>query len=99
MTLLPYELRVTLPPLYGTESEADPLARVKLFTPWSCWTWWIVEFDGADICFGLVEGFETEMGYFSLNEIEAVRGPAGLKAERDLHFEPTRLSALRQKCR
>ena len=33
--------------------------------------------------FGLVEGHERELGYFSLREIEAARGPLGLPIERD----------------
>ena len=45
-----------------------------------------------DILFyGLVEGFETEWGYFSLDELESVNGPFGLKIERDLHFEPRKV--------
>ena len=47
--------------------------------------------------FGLVEGQETEMGYFSLGELEGIRGPAGLKIERDLHWTPVPLSMVRKK--
>jgi hypothetical protein len=39
--------------------------------------------------FGLVVGLETELGYFTLNELESVRGPMGLKIERDRHFSGT----------
>jgi hypothetical protein len=41
--------------------------------------------------FGLVKGFEHELGYFSLLELEEISGPFGQKIERDLHFEPTQL--------
>ena len=34
-------------------------------------------------------GLETEMGYFSLAEMRDIRGPGGLRIERDLWFEPT----------
>ncbi|NJN64270.1 MAG: DUF2958 domain-containing protein [Acidobacteria bacterium] len=40
-------------------------------------------------------GHETELGYFSLAEIAAVRGPLKLRIERDLGFEPKPLSAVR----
>ena len=30
------------------------------------------------------EGFEKELGYFSLSELESVRGPYGVGIERDL---------------
>ena len=49
------------------------------------------EFDGSDIFFGLVIGFETELGYFSLSELESIVGPYGLKIERDISFTPTAL--------
>jgi hypothetical protein len=53
-----------------------------------------VEFDGEDVFFGLVVGFEIEAGYFSLSELEATRGPWGLPIERDLWFKPVPLSQL-----
>lgn len=94
MSLLTAEIRRQLPALYATEKEADPKAIVKLFTPWTNWTWYITEFDGEDMCFGLVCGHENELGYFSLSELEEIRGPAGLKVERDLHYKPTVVSIL-----
>ena len=94
--LLPDAIRAVLPRLYSTEREADPVAHVKLFTPWAGWTWYITEFDGEDTLFGLVSGHEVELGYVSLAELEALRGPSGLRVERDRHFEPTRLSQVRR---
>lgn len=84
------------PPPYATEEipTADKLALVKLFTPWTSWTWYIVEADAAGRCFGYVDGLERELGYFDAKEIRDLRGPAGLRVERDLHFRPTRLGAL-----
>jgi hypothetical protein len=46
--------------------------------------------------FGAVRGDAFELGYFSLRELETVRGPAGLRIERDLHFRPTPLSKIRE---
>ena len=40
-------------------------------------------------------GFERELGYFSLTEIEGVRGKLGLPVERDLYFEKKPLSQCR----
>ena len=62
----------------------------KLFTPWGRATWLITGMeDGilygfADIGMGCVEWG----GIASLEEIEAIRGPFGLKIERDLHWTP-----------
>jgi len=89
MNLLTNELRQRLPKLYETQEQKDPMLQVKFFAPWTSWTWYATEFDGNDLFFGLVEGFETEWGYFSLKELEDVRGPGGLRIERDLYFEPT----------
>jgi hypothetical protein len=67
---------------------------VKFFTPDSNWTWYASEFDGEDLFFGLVAGLETELGYFSLRELQEVHGSMGLPIERDLHFEPKTLNEL-----
>jgi len=58
-------------------------------------TWYGVEFDGQDTFYGLVIGHEMELGYFSLAELEQVRGPWSLPVERDLYFEPTILEDLK----
>ena len=95
--LLDAESREKLPPLYsGEEKGLETLAQVKFFTPDSSWTWYASEFDGEDIFFGLVSGMEVELGYFSLKELEEVKGPLGLPIERDLHFEPKTLKELQE---
>ncbi len=97
MHLLTNELRKKLPALGATEKQEDPQVLLKLFTPDSNWTWYVTEFDGKDTFFGLVVGFEVELGYFSLSELEATTGPLGLHVERDLYFKPTPLSEVRKK--
>ena len=93
--LLDQKTREKLPLLYsGEKLGLDALAQVKFFTPDSAWTWYASEFDGEDIFFGLVSGLEAELGYFSLTELQNVRGPQGLSIERDLHFEPKTLGEL-----
>ena len=51
------------------------------------------------IFFGLVDGFELELGYFSLSELEGVGGGLTLPIERDRHFTPMTLKALQDKHR
>ena len=92
MELLTKEVRDKLPSLYTTGEEKDPLVVCKFFHPLSGWTWYAIEFDGEDIFFGLVKGHCTEFGSFSLSELEAFRDSWGLGIERDLDFEPKRLS-------
>lgn len=100
MELLDGESRAALPPLYSTEKLGEEaIAPVKFFTPDANWTWWATEFDGQELFFGLVSGFEVELGYFSLSELESVRGPMGLPLERDLYYEPTSLRELQRRYR
>jgi len=94
MKLLTNALRTSLPPLGAGDAHAEAIAHVKFFTPDSSWTWYASEFDGDDTFFGLVDGFELEYGYFSLTELESVRGHLGLPIERDLYFTPRPLDEL-----
>lgn len=95
MALITQTIRAQLPKLYGQEQAEVTIAYVKLFHPLSNWTWYITEFDGLDLCFGLSQGFEEELGYFSLSELESLR-VRGLGIERDLHFKPCPLSQVRK---
>ena len=97
MELMPSNLAQNIPALYATERLplAEKTVQLKWFTPWSSWTWWVIEYDPADrIAWGIVCGHETEWGYFSLDELQAVRGPGGLTVERDLHFSPRTVADL-----
>ena len=96
--LIPQKLLSEIPDLYETENTLDPICQVKLFTPDSNWTWYIIELSKTDVnsCFGYVQGIESELGYFTLEELEEVHGPLGLAIERDIWFEPIRFSQLKK---
>lgn len=77
-------------PVKGTDDEIDFHPVVKLFTPWAGATWLLTETDPEqpDIAFGLCDlghGY-PELGSVSLSEIAALRGPGGLRVEKDRHF-------------
>ena len=72
----------------------DTKALVKFFTPDSNWTWYASEFSGEDVLFGLVSGFEVELGYFSLSELETVEEPLGQPIERDFYYKPQTLKEM-----
>src|ERR1700736_5243428 len=81
---------------FQTKGEAEPdfLPVVKLFTPDAGCTWLLTELDPEqpDIAFGLCDlgqGF-PELGRVGLAELEALRGPGGLRIERDLFFKPVK---------
>jgi len=81
--------------LPARNDSKDALAVVKYFTPDADWTWFATEYDPESrMFFGLVDGFERELGYFSLDELEQLRGPLGLPIERDLYWKPTPVSEL-----
>ncbi len=82
----------------GEQDIPDPLVVCKFFDPCGSWTWYATAYNPADrVFFGMVHGDEHELGYFSLDELESVRGPLGLGIERDLHFTPKRLSEIESK--
>lgn len=98
MELLTQELRDQLPKLYSQDGKGlKAVALVKFFTPWAYWTFYASEFDGKDTFFGLIDGHEVELGYFTLSELQAIEGPHGLKVERDLSFQPATLAELKAK--
>jgi len=92
--LLPKSIIASLPPLGSTDSESDPVIRVKFFYPDFSWTWYGIEFDGKDVFYGLVDGFEKELGCFLLSELMECHGKFGMEIERDFYFTPCRLSKL-----
>ena len=84
-----------VPPFYANENVEEPMALVKIFDPCGSWTWYIEEFDPErNEAFGLVDGFEKELGYFSLAEMSEVKGALGIGLEVDVHFQPTPISKL-----
>lgn len=112
MKLLTKELRAQLPPIYAQENAEDPMVLGKIFDPCSQWTWYLLEAgpideDGApceetglpeaDVrFFAYVVGFESELGYVTLSQLQGLRNRFGLPMERDLHFRPCPLSQVRQ---
>jgi len=84
----------------------------KFFMVDAQWTWYVTEGSPVDedgyydtakpktdfLFFGLVNCLEVELGYFSLSELESARGAFGLPVERDLYFEPVRLSKVKSLC-
>lgn len=73
----------------------DQAPVIKLYTPWAGATWLISELrpgetPDEDLLFGLCDlGLGCpELGYVALSELTGLRGPVGLRVERDVHFVP-----------
>ncbi len=96
MELIPKEIKTQIPKLYETEDLKNPIVYVKLFL--DGWAWYITELSiDGDIAFGyVVSPFGNELGYFSLKELETIKGSLGLGVERDLLFKPTSLAIIRK---
>ncbi len=99
--LMTKKLGEEVPVLYANENVADyddVVAHVKLFSPYANWTWYVTEWDAeTGECFGLVEGFETELGYFDLAEMASATVFGSVPAvERDLHWKPKTLGEIRR---
>jgi hypothetical protein len=79
MQLMTKEIEKSLPALYSTEKvpTRDKKCVVKYFTPWSNWTWYVVEGskeDGDWLFFGLVDGLNGNGAispFLSLNQSKA----------------------------
>jgi hypothetical protein len=103
MKLLTKAITDKLPKLYATDGTpaTERTVVAKFFAPWSRWTWYVLEGEpdtesGTEdfLFFGLVNGLERELGYFSLNELQSLRGPFGLGIERDRGWTPITLAEL-----
>ena len=96
--LMTEEIAKTVPRLYGQDGAEDPTVYAHYFSCVNGWDWWLLEFDGTDEAFGLVEGYDDELGYFSIKEMEELNRQMGFAAvERDEHFSPKPLSAVRRR--
>ena len=70
--------------------EADKKIMAKVYSPTMNWTWTIYEAekarentDGDLLFFGRVDGFESELGYFTLSELKTPGAFAEILTEVD----------------
>lgn len=93
MKLMTKEIEQQIPKLYSQDGKGEnAIVYVKFFDPYGSWSWYATEYSKEEkLFFGLVKGFETELGYFSLDELESVG-----RIERDLYFRPKTLKEVRE---
>lgn len=86
------------PKIYTQDGLGDKAkVFVKIFDPAGSWTWFITEWnETTNEAFGLVHGFEDELGYMNLEEMASVRGNLGIGLEIDVHFLPTTLGEVKK---
>ena len=99
MKLMTKELEEAFSRQGSTEDKAETETMVIAHFFSSSWDWWATEYDPeTKTFFGLVKGFEIELGYFSMDELEEFSREkyplAGI--ERDLHWTPKSLAEVRR---
>ena len=83
------------------EGVKDPLVIAKFFNPFGAGTWYATEYQPVEKTFfgyaSLFGDHNDEWGYFSLEELESVKGPFGLGIERDLYCGEKKISEFDKK--
>jgi hypothetical protein len=81
---------------YELGSSFDQMVVAKFFDPCGSWTWYLLNMDPGDLdyCWGIVDGFEIEMGSFSIQELSNVQNKLGIGIERDRYFKPIKAKEL-----
>jgi hypothetical protein len=98
--LLPASVAKTLPALGSgepkeTKATPDPVALVKLFSPYSSAVWFLTEYSPEEgLAFGWADlGFGCgELGYIDVNELIGLNRRGLPLVERDLYWSPRPLS-------
>lgn len=90
MLLMTKEITEKAQKQFPKGSDMNQLVVAKFFDPTGSWTWYLMNQDPADLDYlwGIVKGFEIELGSFSLSELSSVKGALGLGIERDKYFTP-----------
>jgi len=95
-----------VPPIYSQDGKGDDaIAYVKVFCITNGWRYYITEYDpSTGEAFGLVQGFEVELGSFALtgdqwtdDSMQQLNDKARILPpfERDFHFKPATIGAIR----
>lgn len=93
--LLPATVARKLPAIYSQENVDDPVAQVKLFSPYSGAVWYLTEYDpSSKQAFGWADlGMGGgELGYIDITDLEGLNRRGLPLVERDLYWKPMPLS-------
>lgn len=86
----------------GSQAEVeDPLVIARYFNPTGGQTWYAISYSPDDCMFfgyvSLFNDYNNEFGYFSLIELESIKGKFGLGIERDLYYREQTLDEIKKK--
>lgn len=101
MKLITTQIAQRFNEVWDQSEVKDPIFIAKFFNPTGSATWYASEYDPSrNICYGYVTGMvEDEWGTFSIDELEAVKLPFGLRIERDINFGEKHYSEIIKKDR
>ncbi|MEQ9262040.1 MAG: DUF2958 domain-containing protein [Owenweeksia sp.] len=96
MKLMTTELQNRFAEIGDQSDKTNPIVIAKFFNPCGAGTWYATEYDPETrIFFGYVTGLQfDEWGTFSLDELQELKLPLGLRIERDLWFDEKPFSEL-----
>ena len=89
MKLITPELEAQFKEFEKQQTTENPVFIAKFFNPVGTQTWYARSYDSKTrCCYGYVTGMAyDEFGYFSIDELEALRLPFGARIERDEYFD------------
>lgn len=89
MKLLTKEIIRKAQKQYPCADDMNQKIVAKFFDPVGSWSWYMMNLDtDEDYAWGIVKGWEVEIGSFSIEELKSVKLPFGLGIERDKSFVP-----------
>lgn len=101
MKLLTKEIENRFKKLGTQDEDGNPVIVCKFFNPSGAGTWYAISYNPEEkMFFGYVSLFgdeNDELGYFSLEELESIKGMFGLGIERDRFFRECRLEDIKTK--
>ena len=100
MKLLTKALLARFREVGSQEQVKDPIVIAKFFNPSGRGNWFALEYNEEEETFfgyvSLFGDYNDELGYFSLEELESINLPFGMKIERDGYFEEKPLSVIKK---
>jgi len=94
MELLPQDVRDQIPRL-GKTDEGDPMVWARVFNPATGYRWYIIALEPLapdGICYGYMVGWDEELTYFNLSDLDLYAAEVGESNKLDTTFVPCRLS-------
>ena len=96
MQLMTKELEARFKKIGSQDGIDNPVVVAKYFNPTGGQNWYATEYNPVSKCFfgyaSLFGDYNDEWGYFSLEELESIKGQFGLGIERDLYCGEKKLN-------